>query len=66
MPDLDKYFLTAMQLVKKAGQLTRAAFEQPVVVVHTKASSTDLVTETDRAVETLLITGLKQEFPECK
>jgi fructose-1,6-bisphosphatase/inositol monophosphatase family enzyme len=66
MANLDTYFLTAMQLVKKAGQVTRAAFEQPVQIVHTKASATDLVTETDRAVEALLISGLKSAFPECQ
>lgn len=44
----------------------RDAFEQPFSAVQTKASNTDLVTETDKAVEDLLINGLSKEFPDHK
>ncbi|RCN33876.1 inositol monophosphatase family protein [Ancylostoma caninum] len=49
-----------------AFQLVRDAFDQPVCVVKTKASDTDLVTETDQAVEKLLIEGLSAAFPDHK
>uniref|UniRef100_A0A914RSJ7 Uncharacterized protein n=1 Tax=Parascaris equorum TaxID=6256 RepID=A0A914RSJ7_PAREQ len=68
-PDEDKFVTTALTMVKKAGaevQVVRAAFEQPSCDVHTKASNTDLVTETDQAVEKLLIQGLKGAFPDHK
>jgi myo-inositol-1(or 4)-monophosphatase len=32
--------------------------------VETKSSATDLVTETDRATEQLLISGLSKKFPD--
>ncbi|VDK72075.1 unnamed protein product [Cylicostephanus goldi] len=49
-----------------ALQLVRDAFDQPSSKVKTKASATDLVTETDQAVEKLLIEGLKKAFPDHK
>jgi len=52
--------------VERAGQLTREAWAKPASLVETKSSATDLVTETDRAVEELLISGLKQKFPGHK
>ncbi|VDK43797.1 unnamed protein product [Anisakis simplex] len=65
-PDEDKFLNTALALVKKAGTVVRSAFEQPSCDVHTKSSNTDLVTETDQAVEKLLIDGLKSAFPDHK
>lgn len=38
----------------------------PVITVLTKTSNTDLVTETDQAVEKLLIEGLSKAFPSHK
>ena len=49
-----------MILACKNGVWTTAA------VVQTKSSSTDLVTETDQAVEKLLIDGLSKAFPDHK
>uniref|UniRef100_A0A1I7YA06 Inositol-1-monophosphatase n=1 Tax=Steinernema glaseri TaxID=37863 RepID=A0A1I7YA06_9BILA len=65
-PDEDRFFNFALELVKKAGRLVRDAFDQPSSNVQTKASNTDLVTETDQAVEAMLIKGLSAEFPEHK
>uniref|UniRef100_A0A0N5A1M7 Inositol-1-monophosphatase n=1 Tax=Parastrongyloides trichosuri TaxID=131310 RepID=A0A0N5A1M7_PARTI len=65
-PDEDKFFNVALELVKKAGSLVRNAFDQPFSVVTTKASNTDLVTETDQAVEKLLISNLSAAFPDHK
>ena len=47
-------------------QLVRDAFDQPASVVTTKTSNTDLVTETDQAVEKHLIDGLTAAFPDHK
>ncbi|KHJ98749.1 inositol monophosphatase family protein [Oesophagostomum dentatum] len=65
-PDEQKFVDTALELVKSAGRLVRDAFDQPVCVVKTKATATDLVTETDQAVEKMLIEGLKHAFPDHK
>ena len=47
-------------------QLVRDAFQQPMDRVETKSSNTDLVTETDRAVEDLIIKELSSKFPSHK
>ncbi|CAI2310757.1 unnamed protein product [Caenorhabditis sp. 36 PRJEB53466] len=52
----------AIELVKKAGTVVRTAFESAESKVDTKSSNTDLVTETDQAVEKLLIAGLSEKF----
>ncbi|CEF65667.1 Inositol monophosphatase family-containing protein [Strongyloides ratti] len=65
-PDEDKFFQVALDLVKKAGVVVRNAFDQPFSSVSTKASNTDLVTETDQAVEKLLISNLSAAFPDHK
>ncbi|KAF8367298.1 ttx-7 [Pristionchus pacificus] len=65
-PDEQLFFDTALALVKQAGRLVRDAFDQPSSAIQTKASNTDLVTETDQAVEKLLIKGLGDAFPDHK
>lgn len=65
-PDEQKFVDVALEIVKSAGRLVRDAFDQPASVVQTKASNTDLVTETDQAVEKMLIEGLRKAFPEHK
>ncbi|GMR54190.1 hypothetical protein PMAYCL1PPCAC_24385 [Pristionchus mayeri] len=65
-PDEQLFFDTALELVKQAGRLVRDAFDQPSSAVQTKASNTDLVTETDQAVEKHLIKGLGEKFPDHK
>lgn len=62
----EKYFEVALGLVKRAGKVVRDAYEQPRSEVHTKKSSTDLVTETDQNVEAMLIKGLSSAFPDHK
>ena len=56
--ELEKYFEVAQKLIDQAGQVIREAIEQEKNVVE-KNSIFDLVTETDKAVEDLLIKGLK-------
>ncbi|KAI6234408.1 Inositol-1-monophosphatase [Aphelenchoides fujianensis] len=60
----DEYFRYALDLAKRAGRLVKDAFAQPASHVETKASATDLVTETDKAVEELLIKNLQQKWPD--
>ena len=55
---LEKYFEVAQKLVDQAGEVIREAIEQKKNVTE-KNSMFDLVTETDKAVEDLLINGLK-------
>ena len=56
--ELEKYFEVAQKLVDQAGEVIREAIEQKKNVTE-KNSMFDLVTETDKAVEDLLINGLK-------
>lgn len=65
-PQEDEFFKAALRIVKSAGRLIRAAFEQPTLQIEEKTSHTDLVTETDKAVEKLLIGSLSQAFPGHK
>jgi myo-inositol-1(or 4)-monophosphatase len=52
----------AVRLARAAGKLQRARYET-ALVVGTKSSSVDLVTEVDRACEELLVSGLARERP---
>lgn len=61
--DLDVCFQTAVELTKQAGEVIRNAIGTSKCV-ETKASFADLVTETDREVENLLIGGFKKKFPD--
>ena len=56
--ELEKYFEVAQKLVDQAGEVIREAIEQKKNVTEKKCMF-DLVTETDKAVEDLLINGLK-------
>lgn len=62
----DRFFNFALEIVHRAGKLVKHAFAQPHQAVATKASATDLVTETDQAVELMLISELSAEFPNHK
>ncbi|KAK8730713.1 hypothetical protein OTU49_007883 [Cherax quadricarinatus] len=55
----------ALKLVKQAGDLVRDAIKKKKNI-EMKSSAVDLVTETDKAVEKLLITGLSSAFPDHK
>ncbi|XP_059472145.1 inositol monophosphatase 2-like [Neocloeon triangulifer] len=61
--DVDFCFEVALPLVKQAGQEILAAFERKDKKVESKSFADDLLTETDRRVEDLLIAGLKDKFP---
>jgi len=59
---LKEYFDAAVDVAKAAGALILAAFKQPSSRVHFK-QSTDLVTDTDRACEEVVLSTLKYKFP---
>lgn len=63
--DVDECFKVAVQLVKEAGQVVREAIKKQKCI-ETKSSNVDLVTESDKAVEKLLIAGLTNAFPSHK
>jgi myo-inositol-1(or 4)-monophosphatase len=64
--EVDEYFSAALEITERAGRLVKDAFYQRTGNVETKSSNTDLVTETDRAVEQLLISELQKRFPTHK
>jgi len=60
---LGKMFSFVESLVRNAGVTVREALINDKKV-ETKSSITDVVTETDRAVEAALVTGIKSEYPD--
>ncbi|KAK7079239.1 Inositol monophosphatase 2 [Halocaridina rubra] len=63
--NIQECFDTAMQLVKTAGDLVRDAIKKKKNI-ETKSSAVDLVTESDKAVEKIMIDGLSNAFPDHK
>ena len=57
--EITLFYQAALELVEKAGDLVKEAIEDRDKKISEKLSPTDLVTETDQAVENLLVTGLK-------
>jgi len=62
---LEHYLKVALEVAKKAGRVVANAFESPINV-HIKSCNTDLVTDTDRAVEELIIKDISTAFPDHK
>ncbi|OQR75972.1 inositol monophosphatase 1-like, partial [Tropilaelaps mercedesae] len=60
--EADDFFITALELVKEAGLMVRNAIKEEKKV-ETKAGFADLVTETDKSVEKLLIGKLSAKYP---
>lgn len=60
--DIEEFFNVAMELAKNAGKVVRSAFSEKKNI-NTKLTGQDLVTETDQAVEKMLISSLKERFP---
>lgn len=61
-----KFYETALKVTKQAGELIKNANSNRNKKVAIKSDRTDLVTETDQAVEKLLIDNLSHHFPEHK
>ena len=57
--DIQNFYNVALKLVEEAGKVVRDAIENRDKKISEKSKPTDLVTETDRAVEKLLVEGLK-------
>lgn len=64
--DLDECFKVVEGLTRKVGDVIRDAFnkDKKVAAAQSKSSYADLVTETDQLVEDMLISGLKEHYPE--
>lgn len=60
--DTEAFYCTAIELVKEAGTVVRKAIGKGKNV-ETKTDFSDLVTESDKEVEKLLIGKLREEFP---
>ena len=56
--EIDEYFAEVMKLVEQGGQLILDAIDKKKNITE-KESATDLVTETDQAVEKLLFEGIR-------
>lgn len=64
MPDLWQDAMDhAVTLARKAGKIVRDALQNDMKIMC-KSSSVDLVTKTDQNVEQLIITSVKEKFPE--
>lgn len=57
--DIGKFFVAALKLVEDAGAVVRDAIDNHDKKISEKLKPTDLVTETDRLVEDMLVDGLK-------
>ena len=62
MGEYDDCYDAAVQLARKGGEMIREAFDKPKMITA-KGCSTDLVTETDEAVEKMIIGQLRERFP---
>ncbi|KAL5467589.1 hypothetical protein EMCRGX_G031844 [Ephydatia muelleri] len=62
---LDEFYAAAVDIAKQAGAVALDAFHREKRV-QTKSSSADLVTETDKKVQDLVISFLKNKFPDHK
>lgn len=60
--ELQVYYDAMVDVAKRAGALISEAWKQPSSRVEFKGT-TDLVTETDKACEELIMSTLKQKFP---
>lgn len=59
--ELSEALEVALSIAREAGEVIREAFLRPKDVIHKGA--VDLVTETDKAVEKLVISRLQERFP---
>lgn len=64
--ELNRYYKESLKLVRDAGKVIVWALGSREKKTYTKACDTDLVTETDRRVEMLLVNGLREKFPTHK
>lgn len=63
--EIQDFYRTALDVTKEAGERVRADFYRNKNI-EVKENFADLVTETDKAVEDLVINKLKQKYPSHK
>ncbi|XP_013381381.1 inositol monophosphatase 1 [Lingula anatina] len=61
--ELDASYKVALELAHSAGQVIKEAFQRKDKGLSTKSTSADLVTVTDRKVEDMAFTLLREKFP---
>lgn len=64
--ELDRIYELLLELIKKAGNLAMEGFNSDPKIVNTKKGKWDMVTHYDRAVEELLIAGIRKQYPSHK
>lgn len=64
--ELDRIYELLLQLIKNAGDLAMEGFNSSAKKIDTKQGSWDLVTHYDKAVEALLIAGIRKQYPTHK
>eukprot|EP01100_Stratorugosa_tubuloviscum_P008237 TRINITY_DN342_c0_g2_i1.p1 TRINITY_DN342_c0_g2~~TRINITY_DN342_c0_g2_i1.p1 ORF type:complete len:288 (+),score=168.57 TRINITY_DN342_c0_g2_i1:57-920(+) len=62
--NLDDCFEIAKKAALAAGQVIREAYLKPIVSLQTKTTNVDLVTETDKKAEEVIIAIIKEKFPD--
>nr|ACO10475.1 Inositol monophosphatase ttx-7 [Caligus rogercresseyi] len=62
--DYEAYLRTAVLIAKKAGQVVSSVLGDPNKEVSSKSGETDVVTETDKAVENLIRDELSASYPQ--
>ena len=60
----DDLLALAVTAARAAGALLRERFHAPRTAVDTKTSSTDMVTDADRAAEAMITEGIRSERPD--
>lgn len=60
---IDDCYNLVLELVREAGSLVKEGFEELTKKVYTKSGTWDLVTEYDKRVEQLLISGITNKYP---
>ncbi|KAK9880709.1 hypothetical protein WA026_013035 [Henosepilachna vigintioctopunctata] len=63
---IDSYYEKALSVVKEAGKVIKNEQYNKTKAVDRKSCDIDLVTETDKAIEDLLIKTLSKEYPDHK
>lgn len=63
--ELEEYFLLAVECAQIAGAIIKDAFLLPKVL-NEKSNATDLVTETDKKCEEVVIDRIRARYPEHK
>lgn len=64
--ELDRIYELLLELIKNAGVLAMEGFNSSDKTVDTKRGSWDLVTPYDKAVEKLIIAGIRKQYPTHK